>query len=911
MHIGVKRAYRLSLLAVAAALCCLAAALSVVYFARAAPLLTTDKEDYYSTEVVTVSGSGFSANTLYDIPVIRPDGSIVKGDGSFVPGWDTVESDENGAFTYYYQLDGITGTYEVRVYNSPWSGDLDETPIATTTFTDCDIQFTQCLNDSDNNEAADSCYWSTGAINANNSVYTEGDSVPQRLFHRIESTGTHTIRLEYDFSKSSVYAYDFLSSVDYTMPPGPAYLNECADRPPFVSSSTCASLFTQGQSPIPSDPFDAVALREYPGVRNIRLGCSPACSGSVTVSFPSLNGGNDPGESHVPDSDPDCEGNCGTSSVKVDVTFTTTSRNTVVGLWFGGHLASASDPDPYQSPPDGWGSGFGASSVSGAVIHMRYISLDGGSVGTRDNQIQIGGVLCPTSTPTPTPTHTPTQTPTHTFTPTATPTNTPTRTFTPTPTDTPVPPTATFTPTPTKTFTPTPTKTATPTATHTSTPTPTDTPVPPTATFTPTNTPVPPTATFTPTDTPVPPTATFTPTDTPVPPTATFTPTPTKTFTPTPTHTFTPTPTKTFTPTPTHTSTPTPTKTFTATPTDTPVPPTATFTPTPTHTFTPTPTGTHTPLPTATLTPTPVPPTPTRTPSPTATRTPTPATPTATPGTVTPTPPGVRMEKDANVLEAGVQTENNLWITKSGCLSAEEGKGCLVIEKWVFNAWDTDSPNDSDSEPEGLGAWEEQIKFEHKILAVTPVPSNEWLESGGRVANCTATVLTENWILTGCVTKDDPSEPGIQPGPNGDGLIERIIIVPLSDDLIYRDGFRPTKDNGVITDIVDENCEVTDVLAEPIPGTLPGGLTQTCGDAHITVRMLQGDLDLDCDVDVVDDQAIAFRYGSFLGLQLYDQWYDLEPKYADFDVDIKDIQFVFGRNGSTCQAPIPDDQASP
>jgi len=269
------------------------------------------------------------------------------------------------------------------------------------------------------------------------------------------------------------------------------------------------------------------------------------------------------------------------------------------------------------------------------------------------------------------------------------------------------------------------------------------------------------------------------------------------------------------------------------------------------------------------------------------------------------------MEKDADVLEPGVQTENNLWITKSGCLSAEEGKGCLVIEKWVFNAWDSDSPNDSDSEPEGLGAWEEQIKFEHKILAVTPVPSNEWLESGGRVANCTATVLTENWILTGCVTKDDPAEPGIQPGPNGDGLIERIIIVPLSDDLIYRDGFRPTKMNGVIADIVDENCEVTDVLAEPIPGTLPGGLTTTCGDAFITVRMLEGDLDLDCDVDVLDDQAIAFRYGSFFGLQLYDQWFDLEPKYTDFDIDIKDLQFVFGRNYSTCQAPIPDDQADP
>ena len=59
-------------------------------------------------------------------------------------------------------------------------------------------------------------------------------------------------------------------------------------------------------------------------------------------------------------------------------------------------------------------------------------------------------------------------------------------------------------------------------------------------------------------------------------------------------------------------------------------------------------------------------------------------------------------------------------------------------------------------------------------------------------------------------------------------------------------------------------------------------------------------LNLDCNVDVLDDQAIAFRYGSSLGLLLYDPFYDLDPKVADNDIDIKDLQFVFGRNGSTC-----------
>ncbi len=58
-------------------------------------------------------------------------------------------------------------------------------------------------------------------------------------------------------------------------------------------------------------------------------------------------------------------------------------------------------------------------------------------------------------------------------------------------------------------------------------------------------------------------------------------------------------------------------------------------------------------------------------------------------------------------------------------------------------------------------------------------------------------------------------------------------------------------------------------------------------------------------------RRLAFRYGSSFGSQLYDQWYDLEPKFADQDIDIKDLQYVFGRNYSTCQHPIPDDQAIP
>jgi len=322
------------------------------------------------------------------------------------------------------------------------------------------------------------------------------------------------------------------------------------------------------------------------------------------------------------------------------------------------------------------------------------------------------------------------------------------------------------------------------------------------------------------------------------------------------------------------------------------------------------------PPPTPTNTATPVPPTATFTPvPPTATFTPVPPTP-----TFTPVPAGVRMEKDCDTVKPGLQTECNLWLMANGCINAAEGKGCLLVNKEVAEACDGVSPNTGDTE--GVGTWEEQIKYDHKIVRLTTEAQNTWLSHGGlRQVDCSMTILTENWILTGCVSSGTAKGPGVDcddPMYGDTGLIETITVNPMTDDLKYRQGFRPGKDNGVLTDLVDENCELANTLGEKLPGELPGGLTQVCGDVHLTVRMLEGDLNLDCTVDVLDEQGIAFRYGTFFGLTLYDEWYDLAPEcfdpgdgivrcygVPDFDIDIKDLQFIFGRDGSTCQAPIP------
>jgi hypothetical protein len=64
-------------------------------------------------------------------------------------------------------------------------------------------------------------------------------------------------------------------------------------------------------------------------------------------------------------------------------------------------------------------------------------------------------------------------------------------------------------------------------------------------------------------------------------------------------------------------------------------------------------------------------------------------------------------------------------------------------------------------------------------------------------------------------------------------------------------------------------------------------------------------MNLDCKVDVLDEAMIAQHYGSTFGSAFYDKWFDVEPKFHDLDVGIKDLQKVFGRDGSTCQKPVP------
>lgn len=179
-------------------------------------------------------------------------------------------------------------------------------------------------------------------------------------------------------------------------------------------------------------------------------------------------------------------------------------------------------------------------------------------------------------------------------------------------------------------------------------------------------------------------------------------------------------------------------------------------------------------------------------------------------------------------------------------------------------------------------------------LNVTPGP---WLGNSGRSTFCTTSRPAAGELVFAC----DSS--GSEPGATGDG-----VLATLTTSASSTLALRSTTLNGV-TALIQHKISGTSISGMD-DGVLPiNGLH----GALVTVRALEGDINGDCIVNVVDTQIVASRYRSSFGELRYSIFVDLEPFDTDGDVDVKDLQFVFGRVGSTCEEPIPpqDPQTSP
>jgi hypothetical protein len=338
-----------------------AAALLLPAVARAdSPTYYTGQADYSPEQVVDFHGAGYAPNTTYEVPVLRPDGSIVIVDPIFhtaTPGWQETTTDGSGNLTYNYQLDGIQGSYTARVYPADWNGDWSQTPIAQTTFTDAAAaNLDQCANGPlSSPTGCNPDDWVNGNVGASKAHYFEGDFLPYRLTMNglANAAGiSHTVTIEWDTTKSSKHALDYIGTFNNTV--------TTAD--PCAGVSNCGSPTTFA---IPNDPqVTGAGVTPPPGQVFTLYG------GTITnVSTYSYADGT---------------GFTGDKSAQLTITFTATKTNPV--LAWAGHISTRAD----------WGADNSAVAISGSPYHTRLIDLDG-SGGNQDRSLSADAVIFPGS----------------------------------------------------------------------------------------------------------------------------------------------------------------------------------------------------------------------------------------------------------------------------------------------------------------------------------------------------------------------------------------------------------------------------------------------------------------------------------------------------------------------------------
>ncbi len=188
-----------------------------------AETVTTDKPRYPVEALVHISGSGYAPGCDVIVRVVRPDGSIVTGDGTETTGSDIVRTDASGGLTYDYRLNTISGTYRVYVVD-PVSGDV----LASVEFEDAAI-----IDD-----------LRLGATGAENYVFTAGD--------RVDAAGT--------VANSRHYRWTVIRS------DGTTVIGPCASTigsPPGPTSPVTGSYTVQASDPVSTSQPYTYRLDEF------------------------------------------------------------------------------------------------------------------------------------------------------------------------------------------------------------------------------------------------------------------------------------------------------------------------------------------------------------------------------------------------------------------------------------------------------------------------------------------------------------------------------------------------------------------------------------------------------------------------------------------------------------------------
>lgn len=236
------------------------------------------------------------------------------------------------------------------------------------------------------------------------------------------------------------------------------------------------------------------------------------------------------------------------------------------------------------------------------------------------------------------------------------------------------------------------------------------------------------------------------------------------------------------------------------------------------------------------------------------------------------------------------------------------------------------APEDADPDPSLPGSQPEATEGGDGTPTNACDPSSGFIDIGpfadlmqdfGRTANCTVTVNGNGLIHVACASTGTF---GSGPIFAGDQIVAHVHKVPQPAIV---EAIRPNKENGDVSVIKDDQVTVTNTCGQPLndgsspgvdcqgqnlPGVCAGGVLCSPVSTNVeTIRRLEGDVNKDCSVNVQDMQIEASKFGTSTGSLLFNEFFDVNSplQHGDGEIDINDVQFVFGRFGSECSAPIP------
>jgi hypothetical protein len=260
------------------------------------------------------------------------------------------------------------------------------------------VDYSQCTDGTANDDFKGCISYINGILNNNNSTYHENEVTPQRLIMDFpaSNSATHTIDLRWLVRKADAHAYDSLATWNFTQKDA----DPCQGLTGQTKNACEGSNGTGGTEADFDVPADDLQVASPCNDPNTTANATTSNHQLADQQFEMFGLGATGGiDSFVynPNTVLDSEGlyQLGTLTFHFS-----SAANGRAYLYFGGHLARGEN---------GWGTDCGAGSINGGPYHIKVDALDGGSVGSRDNQIMSGAVL-------------PLQTPTMTTTPSADPT---------------------------------------------------------------------------------------------------------------------------------------------------------------------------------------------------------------------------------------------------------------------------------------------------------------------------------------------------------------------------------------------------------------------------------------------------------------------------------------------------------